>query len=298
MIPILVFNYYIGVMTIKKVTFLIFGLISHIFCQEIYDVSEKQILVAMQNQTGYNISATTNVARFQAAVLLDIAKKHQAENPNIPLIFLDAEKWYHAFKTITRLDDKQMPEYSRLAKQYKQHQLLDIRQEKVYRQVMKGRRPHFAMNVVIGWNLEDNPADHYTFLDTMSTPTLDVLNKRIITYKILDFGDIVSYENINGISGQPTSGVLGFIFQFIGKGEVMWSRATITWNGLQIVRARAKKGIFEIESTLTVYPDGNTIKNLPDDQPELQIYEKLLTQPTEIEFLPIEQEIIKIISEK
>lgn len=283
-------------MNLKKVTYSAILLFDLLYSQKISTVSLEMILAAMKKQTGYNVATTTNVARFQANVLLDIAYNTLEEYPDSELLFLDAKVWYEAFQEFTGLDDDIMPEYSRLALKIKQDQILDLRQEKVFSSIEKGRKPSFAMNVILGWQNFENTGDFYAFSDTLSVPSLEVTNNRVVTYRILDFHDMICYKEIQGISGQPTSGILGLIFQFIGKGNVMWSHITTTSDGLQIVRARVKKGLFEIESTLTVYPDGHTINNLPKELPELKIYEKLLMQPIEIEFLPIEPAIIEIIS--
>jgi hypothetical protein len=266
--------------------------------QEIAQVSYDEMLAAMETQENYNVLATTNVARFQSSVLLNIARRTQQKNPENKILFLHFRDWYNACKAYTGYTDREMPEYSRLAVEFQQNQLLDLRQEKICKKINNGRKPKFAMNVVVGWEKELNLPAYYSFVDTLSEPVLKARNARLISYRILDFGDMVAYDDMTGLSGQPASGILGLIFKLIGEGQVMWSRYTITDDGLQVNRARAKKGIFEIESTLTVYPDGTAIKNLPANRSDLQIYEKLLSQPLDIDYYPIEKNIIEAVCGK
>lgn len=273
----------------------LFLVVANIQAQEPLEIKYPDILKAMRTQTGYNRIATTNVGRFQASVLLQVAKNSLAKNPDEKILYLDNKEWYKAYKELTGYSDEEMPDYSHRAVTFDQNQLLDLRRENIYSKIKKGRAPEFAINAVVGWRKTPDAAEYYTFNDTLSDPTLEVQNSRIISYRILDFGDMIVYDEMQGLSGQPTSGILGFIFKLIGKGHVMWSRFTITQDGIQVNRARAKKGIFEIESTLTIYPDGTTLKNLPKDREDLEIYEKLLTQPLDIKYVPLKQEFIDII---
>ncbi len=268
---------------------------SSLFSQAVTEIKFPGILRAMETQRGYNVTATTNVARFQAMVLLKIAKTLHNRDSTAEIIFLDNREWYRAFKHYTQLSDREMPTFSRLAIDYQQDQVIDLRQSRIIKKNKTGPKPEFAINVIVGWDKNKIGSSYYTFNDTLSQPGLKVKNQSQITYRILEFDDFILYDDMRGISGQPTSGILGIIFRLIGEGQVMWSKFTITPTGLQINRARAKKGIFEIESTLTIYPDGNTLKNLPDDQPELKPYETLLTRPTSIEYFPIEPSVIRLI---
>ncbi len=266
-----------------------------LYSQTITEIKSSGIFEAMKTQAGYTATATTNVARFQAMVLLEIARSTQKKDSTTEIIILNNREWYRAFKRYTQLSDEEMPVFSHRAIDYHQDQIIDLRQDKIIKTIRKGPKPTFAINVIVGWNAKKIGQSYYTFTDTLSQPTLKVKNKNQITYRILDFGNVILYDDMHGLSGQPTSGILGLIFRLIGEGHVMWSKFTITPSGLQINRARAKKGIFEIVSTLTIYPEGNTLKNLPDNQPWLKPHETLLTQPTDIEYYPIDPSIIKYI---
>src|SRR6185295_5997195 len=96
----------------------------------------------------------------------------------------------------------------------------------------------------------------YSYDDTLAIPDLHVTNERVIAYRLLDYGDIFVFDEIEGLRGRPTEGLLGVLFNVIGEGSVRWNRMAISPEGLQVARARATKGPFSVESTVTVYPDG------------------------------------------
>ena len=93
---------------------------------------------------------------------------------------------------------------------------------------------------------------------------------------------------IEGLRGRPTEGFLGFLFDLVGEGQVQWNRMTLSADGLQVARARAAKGPFHVESTITVFPDGRVEKDLPKGREDLAPLEKRLLQPRRIRYLPLE----------
>ena len=189
----------------------------------------------MRPCTGYDPTATTNGPRFQAEVLLRLARQARAQDPDGPPFFVGHEEWFEAFLELTGRTVETAPLYALLA--YRHGQRVKV-------------------------------ADH-----------------RLITYRLLDFGDRIVYDEIEGLRGRPTSGVLGFLFRIIGEGSMVHSRMAISRDGLQVSRASAKKAFFGITTTVTVYPDGRTEKDLPAGRPDLLALEALLEQPLEIDYI-------------
>jgi hypothetical protein len=109
----------------------------------------------------------------------------------------------------------------------------------------------------------------------------------LITYRLLDFGDWVAYDEIEGITGRPTSGALGFLFRVIGEGRIAQSRMAISKDGLQVSRATAKKAFMEVTTMVTVYPDGNMEKDVPAGLSDLLELERRLKQPLEIDYVQL-----------
>lgn len=117
-----------------------------------------------------------------------------------------------------------------------------------------------------------------------STPKLKVTNKRLIRYRLLELGDMVVLDEITGLYGRPTSGVLGLLFQLIGEGRVIENRMVISQDGLQIARARARKSLFQVQATVTVFPNGRTEKDIPPGRADLALLEARLKQAFRIEY--------------
>jgi hypothetical protein len=252
-------------------------------------VPRAEILAAMRARQGYDPAATTNGARFQAEVVLDLLRASGAREPDGGLLFFSHEDWFLAYLERTGRRAESAPLFMRLAFEYGQDMEVDARAGRVIDRVIEGPAPLLAANVRIGWPESRSGRSHYSYEDHLSVPKLRVTNERMITYRLLDFGDRVAYEEVEGLRGRPIEGFLGFLFDLVGEGHVQWSRMTISPDGLQISHARAAKGPFKIESTVTVFPDGRVQKDLPADRPDLSALEKRLLQPMKIRYLPLDR---------
>ena len=75
----------------------------------------------------------------------------------------------------------------------------------------------------------------------------------------------------------------------IGEGHVHWNRMTVAPDGLQVNRARAGKGPFNVEATVTIFPNGRVEKDLPAGRPDLGALEKRLLQPRRVRYRPVDR---------
>ncbi len=283
---------------IIKFIFLIITFVIPVFSDSITNIPTAEILDAMRFQSGYNVTATTNVARFQANVLFHLVQKKIKNNSLQSILFLGYKEWFNAYLEYTGLSKSEAPIFAKLAFENKQNQVIDFKKNHVIDKIIKGKIPNIAMNVIVGWSKPLNTSLKFSFIDTLSIPKLQATNKRIISYRLLKFDDMIVYDKINGLTGQPISGLLGLLFKIIGEGEVVQSRITITTDNLQICYAKVKKGLFHLNSILTLFPDGTTYKNLPKNRMDLEIYEKSLMQPIQIKYFPFEANFISVISNK
>lgn len=249
-----------------------------------YIVGRKELLSAMKSQIGYDSKATTNVARFHADVIFDLTRKAKAVRPMGPPILIKHEDWFYAFLEVTELSPDKAPIYSKLAYEHKQDQLIEYRTDRVIKKVKRGPNPKLALNVKVWWPKTPKAPSRYTYCDTLSIPKLKITNERVISYKLLDFGDVVVYDKITGLKGKPTSGILKIITDIIGEGNLKSSRMTISKDGLQIVRAKAKKFGLTISATVTISPNGHMEKGVPQDRPDLLKLEKMLKEEIDIEY--------------
>lgn len=250
----------------------------------VISVSLQEITEAMQLQSGYDPTATTNVARFQAEVILQLARTARERDPNGPPLLVGHAEWFWAFLEVNGLTPETAPGYALLAYHHRQDQLVDYDPGHVIKQIVNGNSPVMAVNVQVSWPETSELPAKYSFEDTLSTPKLKVTNHRLITYRLLDFGDMIVYDDIKGLSGRPTSGMLGLLFRIIGEGRVVQSRMVLSEDGLQINRTKAKKGLFGVTATVTIQPDGRTEKDLPKDRPELVALEDKLKRHFKIRY--------------
>jgi hypothetical protein len=241
-------------------------------------VGRDEILAAMRASQGFDPTATTNGARFQAEVLLRLARAAQARGSGAPL-FLGHAEWFSAYLARTGLAAEKAPPFVRLAFEHGQDMEVDYRADRVIREVKQGPRPDLALNVRLWWAETRDGPTRYSYEDTLSTPRLKVTNSRVMAYRLLDFGDMVAFGEIEGLFGRPTSGVLGVLFKLVGEGHVEENRMAISSDGLQVARARARKAFFEVVTTVTVYPDGRTEKDLPPGRRDLLEIEARLKRP-------------------
>lgn len=251
-------------------------------------VGSDEILRSMARSEGYNLEATTNGARFQAEVILRLVREAQARDPERRPLFLGHGEWFSAYLQRTGLTAGEVPAFVRLAFEHGQDLEIDYREERVFEST-PGAPPGLGANVIIWWPRRPGGPTKYSYEDLLSTPRLKVTNERVIAYRLVDFGDMVVYDEIEGLRGRPTSGALGFLFRLIGEGHVVQSRMAISADGLQISRARARKAFFGVTSTVTVYPDGRTEKDVPSGRPDLAALETRLRQPLDLRYRRLDE---------
>ncbi len=245
-------------------------------------VPREEILSAMRACDGYDPTATTNGARFQAEVLLRLA--HQA--PDGPPLFLGHAEWFWAFLERTGLPPGEAPAFSRLAYEHGQDLQIDYRGDRVIESA-EGPRPAFAANVTVWWPERRGAPNSYSYEDLLSTPHLEVTNERLIQYRLVEVDGMVVYGEVEGLLGRPTTGVLGALFQLIGNGNVRESRMLISRDGLQISRALVRKWAMSVTQTVTIHPDGRMEKDFPRDRPDLAALAARLGEPLQIRYRPL-----------
>src|SRR5688572_10285207 len=162
---------------------------------------------AMEQSQGYNLLATTNGPRFQSEVLLRLAAEAEASDPKRRPLFIGHREWFEAYLRRTGLTADKAPLFVRLAAQHGQDTIVDYRREKVIAGT-DVNPPRRALNVCIWWPKGDRAPGSYSYEDLLSSPQLKVTNERVITYRLLDLGDMVVFNEITGLRGRPTTGIL------------------------------------------------------------------------------------------
>jgi hypothetical protein len=248
-------------------------------------LTHEELVAAMKESRGYEITATTNGPRFQAEVLMRLARKARAEHPEGPELLVGHAEWYTAFLERAGLPKEKAPIFVRLSYEHGQDLQIDYRADRVVEKT-GGVLPEFAAAVRMWWPDRKGAPDSYSYADLFSTPQLKVTNQREIVYRLLEVGGMVVYGEIKGLRGRPTSGLLGALFQLIGEGDLKESRMLLSRDGMQVSRTRAEKWGFGVTQTVTVHPDGRAEKDTPPDRADLKALAAKLEAPLNVRYRP------------
>jgi len=249
-------------------------------------ISRAELLEAMRAHGDYNLAATTNGPRFQIDVFFTLARRFLASHPQGGRLFIRHQDWFEGFLEVSGLTPERAPVVSRRVYENGQDIELDCRPGQIVRRVRQGPRPRLALNVKYWWEKSANPVDSFSYLDTASTPVLKVTNSRIITFRLVDLGDQVLYDDVSGLTGRPTTGFLGLLFKIIGEGRIVRSQMAFSDDGVQVSRVVAKKLFSKTVIALT-WPDGRTEGEIPSDRTDLVALKDRLDEPIEIDYHPL-----------
>jgi hypothetical protein len=228
----------------------------------------------------YDLEKTTNVGRLQAEVYFQLAQR-AARRDVASTMFVRSPDWFWTYVQAAGVDSATAPPSARNSLAHNQGMQLDIRTDRVIKKVKKGPEPVLAMNVRTWWPEEDGRS-RYTYQDTLTEPSIQVTSKRVITYRLVDFGDMVVYDKIEGSSGKPLEGFLSFLFDTFGEANLKQSRMALSDDGLLVVRGTGK-WLVKKSKTFVVYPDGS-VGGLPEDRPDLHEIQARLEQDLDIEY--------------
>jgi hypothetical protein len=250
-------------------------------------VATGRLLEAMREVRAFDPAATANGPRLQADVVLALVREAEASDPERRPILIGHREWFEAFLARAGLPPAKAPLYVRRPYEMGQDLVVDFRRESVIDAVLQGPRPRVAANVWIFWAEAPGRPEEYSYDDLLSRPTLRVTQKRLITYRLVDYDDRRWSAEVVGLHGRPTSGPLGVLFDIIGEARVVESRSASGSDGTQVVRGRASKWGFDRTETLTVWPDGHADRGVPPGRPDLAALEARLLEPLAIRFRPL-----------
>lgn len=253
-----------------------------------YVVPAGRLLEAMGKVRTYELTATANGPRLQADVLGELIHEREATDPERRPLFVGHREWYEAFLARTGLPPAGAPLYVRLPYEVGQDMVVDYRREAVVDAVLQGPAPRALANVRIFWTAAK--PDQYSYDDLSSRPNLRVTQKRLITYRLVEYEDRLWYAEVRGLRGRPTSGPLGLLFDLIGEASVEESRSAFLPDGTQVARGRASKWGLERTETVVVWRDGHTDRGVPADRPDLLALEARLREPLAVRFKPLPPE--------
>jgi hypothetical protein len=250
------------------------------------EASREDILAAMRASQGFAVTATANGPRLQAEVVLRMLRETGACRPEGLPLFLGHAAWYESLLELAGLQPAQAPLYARLAFENRQDMEIDCREGTVIEQVAAGGTPRLAGNVTISWAATPGSRSSFSYEDLLATPQLKVSMDRVITYRLVDFGDLVLYDEVEGLHGRPTSGVLGALFAMIGEAAVVENRMTLAPDGTQVTWARGRKAFLSVAATATIDRAGRAEKGVPEGRADLAALATRIGRPLEVKYRP------------
>jgi hypothetical protein len=247
-------------------------------------VDRATLLGAMlkERAKGYNLLVSTQAGRFTAAVILDLTAQARAQRPGGPALLLHYDDWFEAYRLCNGLDSAAVPEFVTLQRTHHQSQFVEYDIAGV--KAKAGPDPLTVVHVYAGWPDSQGAASEYTFVDTAASPDMEVTNERFISYWLVDYGDVVHRDRIEGVRGRPLQGALALAFKWVGSGRAEWSRTIITGDGLVLTYARAAKGPFAVNLVTTTFANGLLVKGLPEGRTDLEPLEDRLKGEFELSY--------------
>lgn len=252
-------------------------------CATPYRVSRAEMLQAMSAHGDYNITATTTSMRFGAEALLEIVRRRRMEQPESTRLFVDHTDWFTAHREVAGVTYDGMSEAARAAFEHHQDALVDYGPH-VVEQVLEGPAPILALDVTISWPDSAGAPSSFSYRDTLSVPRVVVRDNRVIRFKLVQYEDMLLFDQVDGISVKPL-GFLSAVFALIGKPDLEQTRLAVSADQWQVVRGRVKilPGISKT-GTAAIGPDGRGHERVPGARADLKALEHGLGRPVRLRY--------------
>lgn len=255
---------------------------------QVINREEVYAAMLMEKRKGYSLDASSNGGRLEAGMILQLVRWAQARDPEKRPLLLRSEHYYWAYLDVMGLEPHEAPHSVQRSYDYGMDQRVEYRRERIIESIDEGPQPELVVSVVSSWPDTPGTPASYMYVDTLAKPHILVINKRVTSYRLLDMGDMLVFDEITGVFGRPITGVLGLLFKVIGAGRVVGSRIAFSRDGLQVVYGEARKGFLSKVVTATVHPDGTVEDGIPPGRPDLSALEARLKQPLKITYKPID----------
>jgi hypothetical protein len=254
-------------------------------------VPREVIVTALRQQQaqGYRIDAIANSVRLQSGVMLAIADAMRTADPQPRPYRIDHRDYYAAFLEVSGLTPETAPSFVKAPHAAREDYLIDARLEQVVDLGATADRPQRALNVKAGWPPAPGERTSYSYEDHSTDPAIETQREQVTSWRILDYGQAIVYDDVRGVGGRATSGLLGIIFSLIGHAQAQQTRFAIAADGTQVSRTTAHK-LLTLTQTITIRPDGRVLTGLPDDRPDLAALERMLTNlPVQVSYQPMDR---------
>ncbi len=252
-------------------------------CAEPYRVSRQEILEAMRTHGAYSLTSTTTSMRFGAEALLAIVRRRQRESPGSTQFLIGQSDWFAAHLETAGVTYAEMSEAARAGFEHHQDALIDYGPQ-VVQQVLEGPAPLMALDVTIFWPDSEGAASEFSYKDTLSVPRMDVYDSRVIRFKLLEYDDMLVFDQVTGISVRPV-GFFSAVFAVLGKPDLKQSRLAVSADQWQVVRGQVKvfPG-FSKTGTATIEPGGRGHEGVPRDRADLRALAERMRRPVRVRY--------------
>jgi hypothetical protein len=254
-------------------------------------VPRAQIVAALRHEQaqGYRIEAIANSVRLQCNVLLALTDQARAADPLQRPLRIDHRDYFSAFLEVTGLAPRDAPSFAQAPHRAKEDYLVDYRLDQVLDPAESPDLPRRALNVKAGWPAAADAPESYSYEDRSTDPAIETRRQQVTSWRILDYGEAFVYDDLRGVSGRATSGLLGAIFSVIGHAQARQTRFAIAPDGLQVSRTTARKGL-TLTQTITIRPDGSVLTGLPPERPDLAAIDRRLAGlPLRVAYRPMDR---------
>ena len=252
-------------------------------CAEPDRVSRAEILQAMSGHGAYSITSTTTSMRFGAEALLAMARRRQRENPGSSQFLVDQSDWFAAHLETAGVTYDQMSAAARAGFEHHQDALVEYGPQVVDR-VLAGPVPIMALDVTIFWPDSADAPSKFSYRDTLSVPRMEVYDNRVIRFKLLEYDDMLVFDQVTGISVRPL-GFLSAVFKVLGRPDVKQTRIAVSPDQWQVVRGDLKvlAGLSQT-GTATIEPGGRGHEGVPPERADLRALRSRLSRPLELRY--------------
>lgn len=252
-------------------------------CAQPYRVAYEEMREAMATHGAYNLTATTTSMRFGTEALLKLVHRRQREAPEATRLFIDQSDWFTAHREVAGVTYGQMSEAARSGFEHQQDVTVDYRPG-IVREVLEGPAPVLALDVTIAWPDSGHAPSSLTYKDTLSVPRVEVHDSRVLHFELVEYPDMVLYDEIEGISVKPL-GFLSAVFALVGKPDLKQNRVAVSADQWQVMRGRVKifPGISKT-GTAVIEPDGQGHEDIPVGRSDLRALEQKLEQPVKLRY--------------
>lgn len=250
--------------------------------KQTHEVTFEELVAVMQHEKGYAIAMTTNAVRFQIYTIAHLIDWIQRTKPQIQTLTIDYTVWFKAYLKAAGLDESAAPKFMRIAYKYKQNYRIDIKKKDAFDISPENVTLHSAAEIQLWWDDANDAPKRFWYKDMNPYVHMRVINERNITYRLLNFGDMIVCDTIEGLKGRPISGILGVMFKVLGDVTATQIRMSISNDGLQLTRVYTQKGLITVKVDTTIYPNGRGIINVPRNRPDLEQAVSRLALPLKI----------------